>query len=81
MVIFKACGKRKFSWIAINTNFGSMYCGWWDGKNDDYLYTKDCPALIPEFDYLVTKEKLEEGDSLFADYVNPTTNCHHESDC
>jgi len=60
---FKACGKRKFSWIAI-TDLGIV--------GNDHLYTNNCPTLITEFDYLVTKEKLEEGDQ-FADYVNPTT--------
>lgn len=29
-------------------------------------------VVLTEFDYLVTKEKLEEGDK-FEDYVNPTT--------
>ena len=31
-----------------------------------------CPAVLTEFDHLVTKEKLEEGDK-FEDYVNPNT--------
>ena len=32
----------------------------------------NCPTVLTEFDHLVTKEKLEEGDK-FEDYVNPTT--------
>ena len=31
-----------------------------------------CPTVLTEFDHLVTKEKLEEGDK-FEDYVNPNT--------
>jgi len=31
-----------------------------------------CPTVLTEFDHLVTKEKLEEGDK-FEDHVNPTT--------
>jgi len=63
---FKACGKRKFSWIAISDlseDIGTVGCD---------FHTNNCPAVVTEFDYLVTKEKLEEGDN-FADYVNPTT--------
>jgi glutamyl-tRNA synthetase len=51
--------KRKFSWIA---------------ANDDNTKgtTNYCPATLTEFDHLVTKEKLEDGDK-FEDYVNPNT--------
>jgi len=34
--------------------------------------TGGCPSVLTEFDHLVTKEKLEEGDK-FEDYVNPNT--------
>mmetsp|Transcript_16484 Transcript_16484/g.19023 ORF Transcript_16484/g.19023 Transcript_16484/m.19023 type:complete len:1058 (+) Transcript_16484:153-3326(+) len=63
---FKACGKRKYSWIAL-ADLGEEV-----GHHNEQVYAQNCPALITEFDYLVTKEKLEDGDD-FAEYVNPTT--------
>jgi len=63
---FKACGKRKYSWMAL-ADIGTEV-----GHHNEQVYAQNCPALITEFDYLVTKEKLEDGDD-FAEYVNPTT--------
>jgi len=58
---FKAC-KLKVTWMALP-----------DISEDIAVdVTSNCPAILTEFDHLVTKEKLEEGDK-FEDYVNPNT--------
>lgn len=63
---YKTC-KLKLSWIAIRDLSEDI------GVVGNHFYDTDiCPAVLTEFDYLVTKEKLEEGDK-FEDYVNPTT--------
>jgi glutamyl-tRNA synthetase len=53
--------KRKYSWIAAA-----------DGATAAEDVSDYCPAILTEFDHLVTKEKLEDGDK-FEDYVNPNT--------
>jgi len=56
--------KRKYSWIAVDDNAAD--------DNNKVTTTNYCPAILTEFDHLVTKEKLEDGDK-FEDYVNPNT--------
>jgi len=63
---YKSC-KLKLSWIAIRNLSEDI------GVVGNHFHDTDiCPAVLTEFDHLVTKEKLEEGDK-FEDYVNPTT--------